>query len=80
MNRKTAVFLLTVACLLALAGCSAIEFNRNLEDAIGSAARTKVQTLARRTNAVTLSGWTSPRPTPWCCPGASCGWARNIRK
>lgn len=45
MNRKTAVFLLTVACLLALAGCSAIEFNRNLEDAIGSAARTKVQTL-----------------------------------
>lgn len=45
MNRKTAAFLLVVACLLALAGCSAIEFNRNLEDAIGSAARTKVQTL-----------------------------------
>lgn len=39
---RTAAILLAGALALALAGCSATEFNRQLEDAMGSMARTKV--------------------------------------
>lgn len=43
--RKMTTFVLALACFAALAGCSATQFSRGLEDAIGSMARTKVQTL-----------------------------------
>lgn len=42
---RIAALVLALACPAMLAGCSATQFSRGLEDAIGSMARTKVKTL-----------------------------------
>lgn len=45
LKLRMAATLLAGALILALAGCSATEFSRNLEDVIGGAARTKIQRI-----------------------------------
>lgn len=42
---RSASIIFAGLCCLAMAGCTALEINRNIEDALGSAARTRVQQI-----------------------------------